>query len=31
MVHFIHTDKDTIIGITPCQEVFGLYYNIDAF
>ncbi len=28
---FIHTDKDTIIGITPCQEVFGLYYNIDAF
>jgi len=28
---FIHTDKDKIIGITPCQEVFGLYYNIDAF
>ena len=28
---FIHTDKDTIIGITPCQEAFGLYYNIDAF
>lgn len=28
---FIHTNKDNIIGITPCQEVFGLYYNIDAF
>lgn len=28
---FIHTDKDTIIGITPCQEVFGLYYNVDVF
>lgn len=28
---FIHTKPDTIIGITPCQEIFGLYYNIDAF
>lgn len=28
---FIHTDPETVIGITPCQEVFGLYYNVDAF
>lgn len=28
---FIHIDPETIIGITPCQEVFGLYYNVDAF
>lgn len=28
---FIHTDPETTIGITPCQEIFGLYYNIDAF
>lgn len=28
---FIHIDPETIVGITPCQEVFGLYYNVDAF
>lgn len=28
---FIHTDPETIVGITPCQEIFGLYYNIEAF
>ena len=22
---FIHIDPETIVGITPCQEVFGLY------
>lgn len=28
---FVYGAPDKIVGITPCQEVFGLFYNVDMF
>ena len=28
---FVYSAVDKVVGITPCQEVFGIFYNVDMF